>query len=47
LLFVEHLEMCCRPEMVPFYEKWGFTAGLEQLHFMRRSQEPLNAIRTA
>jgi GNAT superfamily N-acetyltransferase len=38
LLFVEHLELYCRPEMVPFYEKWGFT-DLDQLHFMRKSPE--------
>jgi GNAT superfamily N-acetyltransferase len=47
LLFVEHLELYCRPEMVPFYEKWGFTAGLRQLRLMRRSQEPLSAVRSA
>jgi GNAT superfamily N-acetyltransferase len=47
LLFVEHLELCCRPEMVPFYEKWGFTADIERLRFMRLSQEPWSVIRSA
>jgi len=40
LLFVEHLELYCRPEMVPFYGQWDFTAGLAQARFMRRTQEP-------
>jgi GNAT superfamily N-acetyltransferase len=35
---VQDLELYCRPEMVPFYEKRGFTAKLDQLHFMRRKQ---------
>jgi len=47
LLFVEHLELYCRPELVPFYEKWEFTAGPGPLHFMRRSQEPWSVIRSA
>lgn len=41
LLFVEHIELYCRDEMVPFYEKWGFTSALPALRFMRRTQEPL------
>jgi GNAT superfamily N-acetyltransferase len=40
LLFVEHMELYCRDEMVPFYEKWGFTAGLRNLRLMRKVQEP-------
>jgi GNAT superfamily N-acetyltransferase len=40
LLFVEHIELYCRDEMVPFYEKWGFTARLPALRFMRKKQEP-------
>jgi len=43
LLFVEHIELYCRDEMVPFYKKWGFTAGLPALRFMRKTQEPLLA----
>jgi len=41
LLFVEHLELYCRDEMIPFYEKWGFTADLRKVRLMRRVQEPL------
>jgi GNAT superfamily N-acetyltransferase len=43
LLFVEHIELYCRDEMVPFYEKWGFTADLPALRFLRKTQEPLLA----
>jgi GNAT superfamily N-acetyltransferase len=41
LLFVEHIELYCRDEMVPFYEKWGFTAELRNVRLMRKVQEPL------
>lgn len=34
---VEHFDLNCLPEMVPFYEKWGFTAELGTLKLMRRS----------
>jgi GNAT superfamily N-acetyltransferase len=40
LLFVEHMELYCRDEMVPFYEKWGFTAALRNVRLMRKVQEP-------
>src|ERR1043166_5030207 len=40
LLFVEHIELYCRPELVPFYKKWGFAADLNQLRFMRKTQKP-------
>jgi GNAT superfamily N-acetyltransferase len=40
LLFVEHMELYCRPEMVSFYRKWGFTADLDELCFMRKKQKP-------
>ena len=42
LLFVEHIELYCRPELIPFYEQWGFTAHLGKLCFMRRTPEPLS-----
>lgn len=32
---VKHFELYCRPEMIAFYEKWGFTKDLGELHFMR------------
>jgi len=43
LLFVEHLELCCRDEMVPFYEKCGFKAALRNVRLMRKVQEPFFA----
>jgi len=33
---VLHFELYCRPELVPFYERWGFTSDLGELQFMRR-----------
>ena len=33
---VRHLELYCRPELVAFYERWGFTTDLGKLRFMRR-----------
>jgi hypothetical protein len=41
LLFVEHLELCCRDEMVPLYEKYGFKAMLRNVRLMRKVQETL------
>lgn len=43
LLFVEHIELYCRDELVPLYEQWGFTAELRNLRLMRKVQEPLSA----
>ena len=40
LLFVEHIELSCRDEMVPFYKKWGFTADSRKIRLLRRAQEP-------
>ena len=34
---IKHRELYCLEDMVPFYEKWGFTAALAGLHFMRKS----------
>jgi GNAT superfamily N-acetyltransferase len=33
---VRHFELYCRPDLVPFYERWGFTNDLGELQFMRR-----------
>ena len=33
---VKHFELYCRPGMVPFYEKWGFTGDLGEIRLMRR-----------
>jgi predicted GNAT family N-acyltransferase len=39
---VRHFELYCRPELIPFYQRWGFTAELGELHFMRRVTESAN-----
>lgn len=36
IIDIKHCELYCLEEMVPFYEKWGFTAALAGLHFMRK-----------
>ena len=36
---VQHFELYCLPEMVPFYEKWGFSSELGQLNFMRLTRK--------
>jgi GNAT superfamily N-acetyltransferase len=33
---VRHLELYCLPEMVPFYEKWGFSTDVSGTVFLRR-----------
>lgn len=33
---VRHLELYCRPELVPFYRKWGFELPDPEFNFMRR-----------
>ncbi len=33
---VEHLELYCREELAPFYERWGFAAAVDDLVLMRR-----------
>jgi GNAT superfamily N-acetyltransferase len=37
LVNVKHRELYCLEDMVPFYEKWGFTDKLPGLYFMRKS----------
>jgi GNAT superfamily N-acetyltransferase len=37
---VLHFELYCRPDLVPFYERWGFTADLGEMRFMRRGASP-------
>ena len=36
--FVQHIELYCRPELIPFYQQWGFTNELEGIALMRRVQ---------
>jgi predicted GNAT family N-acyltransferase len=38
LASVRHLELYCRPELVPFYRAWGFTDELGELRFMRKTR---------
>ncbi len=44
LQFVENLELYCRPELVAFYRKWGFTADLDEICFMRKKQQPFTRL---
>jgi GNAT superfamily N-acetyltransferase len=37
---VESVELVCQPGLVPFYERWGFTAGVGTSTLMRRSANP-------
>ncbi len=34
---VRHVELYCLPELVKFYERWGFTNDLGKVIFMRKS----------
>ena len=34
---VRHVELYCKPEMIPFYEKCGFTAPEPEMHFLRKT----------
>jgi len=47
LLFVENLELYCRPELVAFYKKWGFNADLDEFCFMRKKQKPFTRLAQA
>lgn len=33
---IEYLDLFCLPEMIPFYENWGFSANLGSIQPMRR-----------
>jgi len=35
---VRHVELYCKPEMIPFYEKWGFTAPGDEVNFLRKRE---------
>ncbi|MEG4391126.1 GNAT family N-acetyltransferase [Microcoleus sp. BROC3] len=34
---VEHFYLNCLPNMMPFYERWGFTDDVGELKFLRRT----------
>ena len=36
IMKVKHFELYCKDEMIPFYQKWGFTTKLSNLNFMRK-----------
>ena len=36
---VEHIDLNCLPDMVPFYRRWNFTENVGELGFMRRFNE--------
>ena len=35
---VAHIELYCKPELIPFYEQWGFTTPGSDVNFMRRAR---------
>jgi N-acetyltransferase len=35
---VQHFELYCRPELIPFYQRWGFQEPSADLRFMRMSR---------
>jgi predicted GNAT family N-acyltransferase len=37
LASVAHIELYCKPELIPFYERWGFKEAAE-VRFLRRSR---------
>ena len=37
---IEYLWLCCAPDMVPFYEKWGFDVIADDRKWMMRVQRP-------
>ena len=39
LASVRHLELYCREEMIPFYERWGFRGVPEDVRFMRMTRD--------
>ena len=41
---VRHFELYCFPEMVSFYERWGFTDRLEGLRLMRAERGSMKPV---
>jgi predicted GNAT family N-acyltransferase len=41
LALVRTIELACQPELVSFYERWGFTDKVGRSRLMRRSSDPL------
>ncbi|KAF3889868.1 MULTISPECIES: GNAT family N-acetyltransferase [Nostocales] len=40
LASVEQIALYCLPEMIPFYEKWNFTANTSGIQLMYRDHKP-------
>jgi ribosomal protein S18 acetylase RimI-like enzyme len=40
LVSVEYIGLYCLPEMIPFYEKWDFTANTGGIQLMYRYNQP-------
>ena len=38
---VRSLELVCKPDLMPFYRRWGFTDRVGQSRLMRRTTDPL------
>jgi hypothetical protein len=34
---VKHFELYCLPELIPFYERWGFSTEVGEIVLMRRA----------
>ena len=37
---VRHVELYCRAEMLPFYDRWDFADTRDEMHLLRRQQNP-------
>jgi GNAT superfamily N-acetyltransferase len=40
---VKSVELVCQPELMPFYQRWGFTDQIGHSRLMRRTADPLLA----
>ena len=36
LCSIEWIALCCLPEMIPYYQRWGFTSKFRQMQLMFR-----------
>jgi predicted GNAT family N-acyltransferase len=35
---VRHIELYCKPELIPFYERWGFTSPGPDVNYLRMTR---------
>jgi predicted GNAT family N-acyltransferase len=40
---VASIELVCQPELIPFYQKWGFSENVGRSRLMRRTSNPVLA----